>query len=52
MNREDPQLKIRLAPELMEWLTGQRRKNRSTNSSEVSRAVRERKERTEQEKAA
>lgn len=46
------QAKVRLPTDLKEWIAAQSQINRSSQNSEVVRAVRERKERVEMKEAA
>jgi hypothetical protein len=48
----DPQMKIRLPVELMQFLESEADKNGSTKTSEIVRAIRERKERLAAREAA
>ncbi|WDI91918.1 Arc family DNA-binding protein [Xanthomonas campestris] len=50
--RTDEQINVRIPVDLREWLRTERDKNRSSLTSEVVRALRERKERAEQKEAA
>lgn len=49
--RDAAQIKLRLPQDLKQWVGQQAELNRSTQNSEVVRAVRERKERCEQRPA-
>ncbi|WP_411887343.1 Arc family DNA-binding protein [Hydrocarboniphaga effusa] len=50
--KDDPQFKLRLPPDLKEWIDQQSQINRSSKSSEIIRSVRERMERMELKVAA
>ncbi len=50
--KNDPQVKLRLPPDLKDWIDQQAEANRSSKGSEIVRAVRERKERCEQQAQA
>lgn len=50
--RTDQQINVRLPADLRAWLNKEREKNRSSLTSEVVRAIQERKERCEQPLAA
>lgn len=49
MSRSDSQVNWRIPCDLKEWIDQQAELNRSSKSSELTRAVRERKERVESE---
>ena len=49
--RTDGQINVRIPVDLREWLREQRDKNRSSLTSEVVRALRERQERVQKEAA-
>ena len=50
--RDDPQIKLRMPAELKDWIDRQADLNRSSKSSEIVRAIRERMERAVQQEAA
>lgn len=50
--RGDEQINIRVPTDLRSWLMEQKEKNRSSLTSEVVRAIQERKDRCEQKLAA
>lgn len=52
MAKTDPQLRIRLPPEIKAWLTAEAARNGASQNSEIVRALRERMERTAPAEAA
>lgn len=49
---DDSQVKVRLPKDLHEWIKQEAHNNRSTQASEIVRAVRERKQRAERSASA
>lgn len=47
--RDDEQINVRIPPDLRDWLRQQKERNRSSLSSEVTRAIAERRDRCEKQ---